>query len=102
MGRGSPGRQPDRSPGGKFKKKGSAGKRRSSGAKLPLTDGNKGKWGSRSTGETKRTRHWDDGPAKKMKTTWQPRSPRAVKSNRLWEEIRLIIAPPVEEVFGYE
>jgi hypothetical protein len=88
MGRGSPGRQPDRSPGGKFKKKGSGGKRRSSGAKLPLKDGNKGKRGSRSTGETKRARHWDDGPAKKMKTTWQPRSPRAVKSNRLWEEIR--------------
>ena len=87
MGRGSPGRQPDRSPGGKFKKKNKDTKRRRSAKTLPLTDGKRGKRGSHGVGETKRGRH-DEGPAKKHKSTWMPRTPRACKADRLWQQLR--------------
>ena len=61
-----------RAGGGRFGKPGKQ-KRSSGGGKVALKDGNKGKRGSKSTGESPRVDHHK--PAKKQKGGWMPTTP---------------------------
>ena len=74
---------PPKSPGGRFASAGSEKKRRrGSGPSLSLTDGAKGKRGSKTKGEANQARAAAK-PAKKMKSTWVPTSTQGSASGSL-------------------
>lgn len=73
---------PQRSPGGKFTKKGQEGKKRRGSKSLPLMDGKKGKRGSKEASESPRARH--DVPSPKLPAKqWTPSTTRQLKADRL-------------------
>lgn len=78
---------PERSPGGKFSKKGSAGKKRRGSKSLALKDGKKGKRGSLRAGETGRDRHDEPAPELPVKE-WKPKTMTEKKAARLKEDVK--------------